>query len=327
VAFVYENETKTPGFEHAQKLGEEQLKQELPCAEVTAVESVAEGPGAEQIFAQLADEGNDLIFGLSFGYADQILAVAEQYPNVKFEHALGFQQAENVSTFYGAVYESWYLAGIAAARQVPSGKLGFVAPFPIPASISEVNAFALGAQSVNPDATVQLVYTNDFEDPVKDRQAAGALVDEGVEVLGQATGSPSVGEVAVTEDVAWIGSHDPAVETFGPETFLAAPYLQWGVYFIARAQDVIDDNWKSQNYFGTIGDDFVELALSEGLPAPVTDEVEGKKQEIADGSLVVFAGPIKDQSGKVIVPEGETGTFDTMSTTLVEGVIGEIPQG
>jgi basic membrane protein A len=265
---------------------------------------------------------------LSFGYGDQILEVAGNYPDVKFEHALGFQQAENVSTFSGARHEAYYLAGIVAAEQTPSGTLGFIGPFPIPIIVWDLNAFTLGARSVNPEATTQVVWTNAFQDPVLDRQAAGALVDTGVGLLAQASGSPSVGEVATTEGLPWMGHSDARVETFGPETFLAAPYLDWGLYFVSRANAVVDGSWESQNYFGTIADDFVDIALSEqNVPDDVAGEVDAKKQEIADGSFIVFEGPISAQDGSEVVPDGETASLDDMSAILVEGVIGEIPAG
>lgn len=326
VAFVYESDVARPGFERSQKMGEESLREELPCAEVTSVESIREGPGSEQTFERLANEGHDLVFGLSFGYGDQIANVAADNPDVMFEHALGFQPAENISTFTGARYEGYYLAGIVAAEQIPSGRLGFIGPFPIPIIVSDLNAFTLGARSVNPEATVQVVWTNDFEDPTRDRQAAGALIDEGVDLIAQSTGSPSVGEAAVEADLPWMGHSDAGVQQFGPATFLAAPFLDWGLYFVARANDVIDGSWESEEYFGTIADGFVDIALSENVPADVAEAVEAKKQEIADGSFVVFQGPIRGQDGTVVVAEGETASLEEMAAFLVEGVIGEIPE-
>jgi basic membrane lipoprotein Med (substrate-binding protein (PBP1-ABC) superfamily) len=328
VAFVYDLPTAVPGFQASQKHGEEYLQEQLPCAEITAVESIPEGPGSLPTFASLADAGNDLIFGLSFGYGEQMLEVAEDFPDTRFEWALGYLQADNLSTFYGARYEAYYLAGIVAARQTTSGTLGFLGPFPIPSLVADLNAFTLGARSINPDATVQAVWTSAWHDPAKDRQATGTLIDEGAELIAQATGSPAVGAAAEGASVMWMGQSDPDVETFGPDTFLGAPYLNWGLHFLARANDVINDTWTSQSYFGTISDDFVDIALSDdNVSEDVVDEVDGKKQEIADGSLTVFAGPINAQDGSVIVREGDVDDFESMSTVLVEGVVGEIPQG
>jgi basic membrane protein A len=325
VAFVYENETDTPGFEASQKTGEEYLAENLPCAEITSVESVAEGPGSEQTFTRLAEEGNDLIFGLSFGYGDQILAVAEDYPDTTFEWALGFQRAKNVGNFYGAKYEGWYLAGIAAGQLSETGKLGYVAPFAIPSIINDLNGFTLGARSVNPDATVQVVYANDFEDPVKDKQSAEALVDDGVDFLAQSSGSPSVGEVATTENLWWSGVDDPRIESFGPETFVSASRLNWGVYFLKVAQDVVDGDWKSRSYFGTFEDGFAAITLGANVPPDVVAEVQQAETQLQDGSLQVFEGPIRNQKGKVVVKRGKVASRDKMASFLVEGVKGKIP--
>lgn len=325
VGFVYENETQTPGFEASQKAGEELLREELPCAEITSVESVAEGPGSEQTFARLAEDGNDLIFGLSFGYGDQILAVAEQYPDTVFEWALGFQPAENVGNFYGAKFEGWYLAGIAAGQLSETGKLGYVAPFAIPSIINDLNGFTLGARSVNPKATVQVVYANSFEDPVADKQSAEALVDAGVDFLAQSSGSPSVGEVATEEGLYWSGVDDARIESFGPETFVSASRLNWGVYFVEVANDVINGEWESKQYFGTFEDGFADITIGENVPDDIVSDMEEARAALEDGSLDVFAGPIRNQKGKIKVKKGKVGSRDKLATFLVKGVIGEIP--
>jgi basic membrane protein A len=325
VAFVYDNETKTPGFQRGQKVGEKYLRKQMPCADVRAVERIPEGPASLSTFEELAEDGYDLIFGNSFGYGDQLLQVAAEYPDTKFEHAVGFRTAENLSTFYGARYEGWYLQGIAAADASESGELGVVAPFPIPSIIADINGFALGARSANPDATVQVVFTNAFEDAIKDKQAAEALVDEGVDYVAQMTGSPSVGDVATDQDLPWNGADDPKVRKFGPSTYVGAPYLRWGRYFLSEAQAVIDDTWESQSYLGTISDGFVDFNVGK-MPPEVVSDIKATKQAIADGSLVVFAGPIRDQDGGVLATEGQVLSFEDVSNTFVEGVIGEIPR-
>jgi basic membrane protein A and related proteins len=325
VAFVYDNETKTPGFQRGQKVGENYMRKKLPCAEVKAVESIPEGPGALPTFELLVDEGYELIFANSFGYGDQLLEVAADNPDVKFEHAVGFRTADNLSTFYGARSEGWYLQGIAAADASESGQLGVIAPFPIPSIISDINGFTLGARSVNPDATVQVVFTNAFEDAIKDKQAAEALLDEGIDYLAQMSGSPSVGSVAEENDIPWNGADDPKVKSFGPSTYVGAPYLKWGRYFLQEAQAVIDGTWESQSYLGTIADRFVAFHIGN-IPKDVVADIKAKKAEIADGTFVVFAGPIAAQDGSVLVPEGQVAAFEDITTSFVEGVIGEIPQ-
>ncbi|MEX0947867.1 MAG: BMP family ABC transporter substrate-binding protein [Acidimicrobiia bacterium] len=326
VAMVYEGDASLPGFEGGLKTGERYLQKKLPCAEVEAVDDIPEGPGSEQTFARLADEGFDLIFAQSFGYGDQVLAAAADYPDVKFEHLLGFQQADNLNTYDYARFEAYYLAGVLAAREVPSGKYGMIAPFAIPIIVWDINAFTLGARSVNPEATVQVVFTNDFDDPTADQQASEALIDEGAELIVQQTGSPAAAQVALDEDLPWMGHSDPKVQQFGPETFLAAPYAKWGPYFVARAEAVMDDSWSAEGYFGSTADGLVKIFISKkNVPADVRAEIKAKQKEIADGSFVVFGGPINRQDGTVVVAAGETADLEEMSTLFVEGVIGELP--
>jgi basic membrane protein A len=328
VAFVYVGPVGDAGWTKKHDDGRKALEEALgDQVETTFIESVPEGPTSERVFEDLARQGNDLIFGTSFGYGDQMLAVAENFPDVVFEHATGYQVSENMGTYFGAAEEARYLSGMAAGAATQNGKIGYVAAFPIPEVLRGINAFALGAQSVRPDVTVQVSWTSTWFGPDIEKSAAEALLDSGVDVIAQHQDTPAPGEAAEAAGAKWSGYNDD-MSQFAPNAWLTGPVWDWGPYYIATAESVIDGTWESQQYYGTMADGLVGIApFGESVSQESQDAINAKAEEIKSGDFNPFTGPILNQAGDTVVPEGETATLEELLSTdyLVKGVLGDIP--
>lgn len=326
VAFVYIGPPGDGGWTYQHDLGRKYMEEQLGI-KADYVENVPESADAERVITELA-QNHDVIFTTSFGYMDYTLNVAKKFPDVKFLHASGYKTAENMGTYFGSNFEASYLAGIAAGKVTKKNVLGYIGAFPIPEVIYNLNAFTLGAQSVNPDVTVKVVWSNTWFDPTVERQAAISLLDQGADVLLAYQDSPATIQAAA-ERGAMAGGNDSDMTRYAPEAYLTNPTWNWGPYYTKTVQAIADGTWKSEQYHGSMRDGMVGLApLGPNVPEDVKALVEEKKQAILDDTLKVFTGPIKDQSGAVKVAEGQTLTLEEILAMnwLVEGVEGTIPQ-
>lgn len=325
VAFVYVGPVGDAGWTKKHDDGRKALEAALgDRVEVKILESVPKGAESQRVFEDLVKEGNDLIFATSFGYMDQMLAVAEANPDVCFQHATGFKTADNMGTYFGAAEEARYLSGIAAGHASESGKIGYVAAFPIPEVLRGINAFTLGAQSVNPDATVQVVWTKTWFGPDEEKQAAESLLDAGVDVLAQHQDTPATGEAADAAGAKWSGYNDD-MSRFAPDAWLTAPVWDWGPYYTRTAEAVLDGGCPNDQYYGTMADGLVGLAsYGTSVSADVQAEIDAKAEEIKSGSFAPFTGPINDQDGAEKYADGVTATLGELlgMDYFVEGVIG-----
>ncbi len=329
-AWVYVGPVNDGGWTTAHNNGREFVQKELGDNVVTTYkENVPEGPQVAQVIEDLIKDGNTMIFGTSFGFQDSFLESAGKHPDVCFEFATGYKTANNMSQFYGAGEDTDYLAGMAAGAASKTGKLGFVAPFPIPEVIREVNAWTLGARAVNPTATVQVVWTNTWFDPAKERAAAESLLSTGVDAIGSGQDSPAVGEAAKPKNVPWAGYDADQSKNF-PEIWLTATNYNWGPYETARIQQALAGTWTAGNYYGTLADGFVTLAPYGAIVSADTKaKIEAKRTELTAKPGSQFTGPIKDQAGKERLAAGtQIGFGDLMGMDyLIEGVVGELPKG
>lgn len=293
----------------------------------TIVENVPEGTDAERVIEELAQDHN-IIFTTSFGYMDPTYNVAQKYPDVVFMHATGYKTAKNMGTYQGKGYQSGYLAGMAAGKLTKNNKIGYVGAFPIPEVIYTINAFTLGAQSVNPDIKVSVVWSNTWFDPATERQAATSLLDQGVDVLANYQDSPA-GIQAAADRGVWGMGNDSDMNRYAPETYITNPTLNWGPYYVDVVQSVMDGTWKSEVHLGGLKEGMVDLApFGKNVPQEVQDLVEKKKQEIIDGTFDVFQGPVYDQAGKLKVKQDQKmSDKDILSMNwFVKGINGKIPK-
>jgi basic membrane protein A len=328
VGFLYIGPPGDHGWTFQHDEARKFLEENVDGIETIALDSVPEansGPAIDQLVSQ----GANMIFATSFGYGDTVLQKAEQYPDVTFEHATGLARADNVSTYFVSHWQPAYLLGVIAGQMTTSNKLGYVASFPIPEIIRDVNAYTLGARSVNPDATVQVVFINTWFDPPTEKQAARSLIDSGADVLFGITDSPSVLEEAAEHEAVYASTWNSDMTSFGPSAFLSAIVLTWGPYYVDRVQQAMDGSWESQDYWGTMGEEVVSLApYGESVPEDVRAQVDEMVAGFKDGSFQPFVGPVRDQSGVERIAEGEEISFEQFVTWdwFVEGVDGTLPE-
>jgi basic membrane protein A len=329
VGFVYVSPVGDAGWTAQHNAGRLAMETALGDKVKTSyVEKVPEGADAERVIRDLAQQGNKLIFTTSFGFMNPTLKVAEEFPNVRFEHATGYKTAANVNTYNARFYEGRYLAGIVAGRMSKTGTLGYVAAFPIPEVLQGINAYTLGARSVNPKVQVRVVWVNSWYDPGKERDAAITLMGQGADVVTHHTDSTATVAAAEEKGKMAIAYHSD-MRKFGPNAQLAAVTHHWGDYYTARAKAVMDGTWKVAPIWGGIQEGFIKLeGLSEKLPAELVEAVKKREDEIRAGTFHPFTGPIKTNEGKDVIASGaltdeQLGKMDY----YVAGVVGRVPSG
>jgi simple sugar transport system substrate-binding protein len=330
VAFVYVSPVADAGWTSQHNTGRLELEKNLAGKVTTTfVEKVPEGADAERVIRDLAHQGNKLIFTTSYGFMNPTLKVAEEFPDTVFEHATGYKSAKNVGTYNARFYEGRYLAGIVAGRMTKTDTLGYVAAFPIPEVLQGINAFTLGARSVNPKTQVRVVWVNTWYDPGKERDAAVALIGQKADVLTHHTDSTATVAAAEENGVRAVAYHSDMAK-FGPKAQIAAVTHHWGAYYTRVAQSVIDGRWKPSNLWGGMKDGMIKLeALHADVPADVKAEVDRGGADIAAGKLHPFTGPIRTNSGKDVVGKGESLSDEQLAKMdyYVEGVLGKVPTG
>jgi len=328
VAFIYIGQPGDLGWTYEHDRGRLMLVEALgDKIETVTVPDVPEGPDAEKAIRDVVEAGASIVFTTSFGYMDPTLAVAEQYPEVIFEHCSGYKTNDNMSTYFGRIYQPRYLAGLVAGKMTTNNFIGYVAAFPIPEVVRGINAFTLGVKEANPDAEVHVVWTNTWYDPVKEREAAVALLDEGADLITQHQDTTEPQKAAMEYEKLSIG-YDSDMAQFVGDTVLTSPIWNWGKYYVSTVEQVLDGTWETHQYWGGLEDEVVKLAdFSPLVPDDVKLLVETEKAKLVGGEWDVFCGPIADQTGAVVVADGECMADGDMlgMAFFVEGVVGTIP--
>ncbi len=330
-AWVYVAPLTDMGWVHQHDQGRKAVEAALGAkVKTTFVEDVSEGPDAERVIRDLAQQGNKLIFTPSFGYMEPTLKVAREFPDVKFESVTGYKTADNVAVANARYYEGRYLAGIAAGRMTRSHVAGYVAGFPIPEVLQGINAFTLGMRSVDPKATVKVVWLNAWFDPTRERDAAMTLFNQNVDVIAFHTGSNAV-MVAAQERGKLAVAYHSDMRRIAPDAQLLAVTHEWGGYYTRRAQAVIDGTWQPGQVWGGVKDGMVRVGdFGRKVPAAVQKEVLARQAEIAAARLQPFAAgaePLRDNTGKTIAAAGASLTDAQIlrMNFLVDGVVGGLP--
>ncbi len=327
VGFIYIGHVNDGGFTQAHDKGRLELEAQLgDKVETLYQEAVPENIQDVKNSAKvMIDQGASVIFANSFGYMDAMEELAAEYPDVKFLHFSGYKMNDtNFGNYFGAMEEARYLSGIVAGMKTRTNKIGFVAAFPLPELFIAINAFTLGVRSVNPEATVQVVWTNSWYDPAKEKEAADALLANGCDVLAQHCDTTGPQVAAESNGAFAIGYNSDSYQA-APKAFMTAPIWNHGVYYVKTVQAIIDDTWAPESYYGTMADGYIDiLPLTENAPEGAQEAVDAVKAKIVAGEFNVFAGPVKNQAGEVVIAEGENPDRAKIWATdyLVEGVIG-----
>ena len=329
IGFIYVSPIGDAGWTYQHDIARKAIEEKFgDKIEVKIIDSVPEGAEAERVAREYAASGHKLVFGTSFGYMNPMLKVAKTFPKTSFEHATGYLTSKNMGNYNARFYEGRYLAGIIAGGMTKSNKLAYVAAFPIPEVLQGINAYTRGAQSVNPDVEVNVVWTNSWFDPGREREASVALIDQGADVVTHHTDSTAPTVVAEEKGVYSIAYHSD-MSKYGKKAHLTAVTHHWESYYTKVVQSVLDGKWKPSSIWGGIKEEMINLApLNEAIPADLVAKVDAAKAAIVDGSLHPFAGPVVGQDGKEIVAKGTNMSDEDMSKMgfYVKGVNGNLPK-
>jgi basic membrane protein A len=304
VGFIYVGPVGDHGWSYQHEQGRLAVQEKFGDKVVTSfVEKVAEGPDAQRVITRMARSGVDMIFTTSFGYMDSTLKVAKKFPQIKFEHATGYKRSDNVATYSARFYEGRYILGQIAAKTSKSGVAGYIASFPIPEVVRGINAFMLGAQSVNPDYKLKVVWVNSWFDPGKEADAAKVLIGQGADIISQHTDSTAPLQIAEQMGIKGFGQASNMM-AFAPKAQLTSIIDDWAPYYINRVQAALDGTWTSTNSWHGLKEGMVAMADYSNMPADVAAMAAKTEAAIASGELKPFTGPISNQKGEVVVAAG-----------------------
>ncbi|MGH2906908.1 MAG: BMP family ABC transporter substrate-binding protein [Solirubrobacterales bacterium] len=333
VGFLYVGPKNDYGYNQAAYEGSQAVQKAFPDAKLLQAENVPETSEASRVMEKMIKDGATIIFPTSYGHLEPALEVAAKHPEVTFMHQGGQKTAANLGTYFGRIYEAQYLTGMAAGMMTKSNKLGYVVAVPIPQTLLNINAFQLGAQSVNPKVKTTVVFTNNWCDPGKQAEAANSLIEDGADVLSQHQDcTKTIVETAERKGVMSVGYHEDA-SSLAPKGWISGSVWNWGPLYSDIVKTITEGNWKGSKYAGNyrVGfadSDVIQLApWGDSVPDDVKKKVEAKQKEMKAGDFYPFTGPIVDQSGKTQIPAGKTPTPTELETTtyLVKGVQGKIP--
>ena len=328
VAFAYVGPVGDGGWSFAHDNARKALEAEFgDKIQTSFVESVPEGADAERVFRDMASQGNQLVFGTSFGYMEPMMKVAADFKAVKFEHATGYKTADNLRTYDSRTYEGAYMAGVIAGGMTKSNTLGVVASVAIPEVIRNINSFTLGALSVNPKVKTRVVWVNNWFDPPKETEAATSLINGGADVLMQNTDSSAVLQTAEKMGKRGFG-WDSDMTAYGPKAHLGSSVINWAPYYKKAVSDALAGNWTTGKAWWGVKEGAIDLvSIADDVPAELKAKVEQVKAGLKDGSFAIWKGPILDQSGQEMLAKDVVAddAFLGGIKFYVKGVEGKLP--
>ncbi|PWT94702.1 MAG: BMP family ABC transporter substrate-binding protein [Candidatus Melainabacteria bacterium] len=294
--------------------------------ETTEAENVPESAEAERVLEKMVSQGNKLIFATSYGYMEPVLRVAARHPDVVFMQVNRPGGTKNVGTYFGSMHEGMYVTGVVAGRMTKTNKLGFVAGHPINQILQEINAYTLGARSVNPKVTVRVIWIGNWYDPPAESEAARALIDGGADVLATIGAYQPVLGTAEHSGVYSVGANGDQHKLL-PKSWLTGGAWNWGPLYEKVTESVENHTWHSSSNFYGMKDDCIKLApFGTAVPKKVQDEAVALAEKIKQGKLVVFKGPLRDRDGLVRLSTGQNVNTDWLGKMnwLVSGVEGTL---
>ena len=329
IAFAYVGPVGDGGWTFAHDNARKAVEKEFGDKVKTSfVENVPESADAERVIRDMATQGNKLIFGTTFGYMEPMLKVAPDFKDVKFEHATGYKQADNMRTYDSRTYEGAYMAGIIAGKMTKSNTLGVVASIPIPEVIRNINSFTLGAQSVNPKVKTKVVWVNGWFDPPKETEAATSLINGGVDVLFQNTDSSAVLQTAEKMGKRAFG-WDSDMTAYGPKAHLGSAIINWAPYYIKATKDALEGTWSGNTgvWWGHKEGAIDLVSIADDVPAEAKAKIDTIKAGLKDGSYAIWKGPIMGQDGKEVLAKDVVADDAFMGGIkfYIKGVEGSVP--
>lgn len=312
------------GYNQAMYESVMKIQENIECVEIITAENVPDE--ATATMENMIQLGSSMIIATGFGHQYPALALAEKYPDVVFEHAGGWEMSANFANFFGEPPDTWYIMGVAAGLMTETNKLGFVANQPMGWTNTFINAYTLGALSVNPDIETIVTFTFGWGDSAKEADATNALINMGVDVLSMHVDSPStILSIAEERGAYSIGFQSNEAQQFAPEYWISGIGFTLGDKLTWLASTVLDGTWEPIFLRCGIADGCMEMApFGPNVPQEVQDQVLQARADIESGSITVFAGPILNQDGEVAIAEGDMLTPDLMSSVdwFVQGVTG-----
>ena len=329
VAFAYVGPVGDGGWTFAHDTARKKVQEAFgDKIQTSYVESVPEGPDAERVLRDLANQGNKLIFGTTFGYMDTIQKISPDYKDIRFEHATGYKSGDTVRTYDSRTYEGAYMAGIIAGGMTKSNTLGVVGSVPIPEVIRNINSFTMGAQSVNPNITTKVVWVNEWFSPPKETEAATSLINGGADVLFQNTDSPAVLKTAEDRGIRAFG-WDSDMTAYGPKAHLGSAVINWQPYYTKAINDMLNGTWATgPNSWWGVKEGAIDLvSLAEDVPAELKAKVEEVRAGLKAGTFQIWKGPVVGNEGKEILADGAVAddAFLAGVNFYVKGVDGKVP--
>ncbi len=326
IGALYGGSITDAGYNQAMHDSVATIKENIPCVQIIEAENVPDEAGATSTMENMIAQGAKMIIATAFNHQNPAFELSKKYPDVIFEHAGGWLMSDNFANFFGKPPETWYLMGVAAGKMTETKKLGFVAAFPLGWTLTFINAFTLGAQSVNPDVQTVVAFTFNWGDSAKEADATNSLINQGCDVITMHVDSPAtVISTAESRGVYSIGFQSLAAQQFAPEYWITGTGYTLGGKLTWLASTVMDGTWKPIFLRCGLADGCMAIApFGPKVPKDVQDYVLQVKADLEAGKIVPFQGPVVDQDGNIRVPEGEVLTDDKMSAVdwFVKGVIG-----
>jgi len=325
VGAIYVGSVHDYGYNQAMHDGLLAMKQAIPGVVLLEAENVPETAEATRVMEGMIQQGAKLIFATSFGHQQFAFDLAKQHPDVFFEHAGGWMMAPNFGNFFGATQAAWYPMGIAAGKMTKTNTLGFVAGVPIGFVIGNIDAFAMGARSVNPKAQVRVVVTGGWSDKAKEAAAANALIDQGADVVTMHVDSPAtVIQTAEKRGVYSIGFQSLAARRLAPKGWITGLGFTWGPFMTATARSVIAGTFKPGFVREGLGQMMAIAPFGPAVPPATRALVMAAAAKVEKG-FNPFTGPLTDNTGTLRLKAGETLGGDKMGDLdwYVDGVIGK----
>lgn len=326
VGATYGGPIMDAGYNQAMHEAVMAIQQKYPCVKIIEAENVYDEAGATSTMENMISEGANMIFATAYAHQYPALDLSKKYPNVIFEHVGGWEMGANFANVFGQPPDLWYIKGVAAGLMTKTNKLGFVAAFPLAWTDVFVNAYTLGAQSVNPDVQVIVAYTFAWGDSGKEAETTNSLINQEADVITMHVDSPqTVISTAESRGAFSIGYQNLAAQQFAPKYWITGSGFTLGGTFTWLASTVMDKTWKPIFLRCGLADGCMALApFGPEVPQTVKDKVAEVQKGLADGTIKTFAGPIVDQEGTVRIPQGEVLSDDAMSNVdwFVKGVVG-----